>query len=419
MNTIALHIARRLRLTHVDGRKGSIAVSVATASVVVSVIVMLITLAITNGFKSGLIDTIFQFDGGMSTCNISGNYQPISSHDADIIAQDIVDAYPSATVTRLSSVPVMLKTPDNFEALSIRGYKPGSDIEFLKDLIVEGSPNVVDTLMLDDAPDIIVVSSTTAKALNLSTGDRINTVYIDYNSRIRLRNPRIAALYSSNIATYDESVAFTNISTVDAISGADADECTHIYASNIPLKQLNEVSDRINLTLQKDFSSGHTSNNYITIPVTSSSGLFINWLSLLDTNVVVIISLMSAIALFTLIATIFILILERIRFIGTLKTIGASDRLVRQIFVAMMSRIVIRGLIIGNVIAVTIIAVQSATHFLPLDPESYYFNYVPMSLTIKAWMLVNIAALVASTLAMIIPSALISRLKPASTMRFE
>ena len=134
---------------------------------------------------------------------------------------------------------------------------------------------------------------------------------------------------------------------------------------------------------------------------------------------VVILILMTIVAAVTLISSLFIIILERIKTIGLLKALGASNRQIRRVFMLMAERLVIRGLVWGNLLAVGLITLQYFTHAVKLDPASYYVDHVPVSLTPGWFIGVNIGALAVSWLVLMLPAMTIARISPATTMRYE
>lgn len=85
----------------------------------------------------------------------------------------------------------------------------------------------------------------------------------------------------------------------------------------------------------------------------------------------------------------------------------------------MTERLVFKGLIIGNVVAVGLLMLQHYWHILPLDADAYYINYVPVDLELLPIVILNIGVILVSFLLLIIPSGIIARLSPANSMRYE
>jgi len=156
-----------------------------------------------------------------------------------------------------------------------------------------------------------------------------------------------------------------------------------------------------------------------TIAINHKYPQIFDWLSILDTNVWVILTLMVLVAGFNMISALLVLILERSRMIGTLKALGAPDSSIRNIFLYLSAFLISRGLIAGNLLAVALMLLQKHFHFLRLDPTSYYMDVVPVHLSFHHFILLNAGALIITLLMLIAPSLYISRISPDKTLRFD
>lgn len=85
----------------------------------------------------------------------------------------------------------------------------------------------------------------------------------------------------------------------------------------------------------------------------------------------------------------------------------------------MAERLVIRGLLWGNLLALIIITIQSVTEIIPLDPASYYVDHVPVQLTFGWFIGVNLGAIAVSWLVLMVPAMTVAKISPATTMRYE
>jgi len=128
---------------------------------------------------------------------------------------------------------------------------------------------------------------------------------------------------------------------------------------------------------------------------------------------------MLCVAGFTLVSSLFILILERVSMIGVLRSLGATKGIVRRIFIDLGLRIVGLGMVIGNILGIGLLLVQKHTGAIPLDPEMYYLASVPVE--IKPWAMValNIGVAAAAWLILILPARLASGIDPANTASYE
>ena len=134
---------------------------------------------------------------------------------------------------------------------------------------------------------------------------------------------------------------------------------------------------------------------------------------------VVILTIMSLLTCLTLVSSLFILILRRVNMIGIMKALGASDALIRRSFIWLTLRLLLWGLLIGNLIATGIILLQSKTGLIPLDPEAYYLDHVPMEFSLGALLILNAGVILVSALVLILPSAIITTIPPSRVINYE
>jgi len=128
---------------------------------------------------------------------------------------------------------------------------------------------------------------------------------------------------------------------------------------------------------------------------------------------------MVALAGFTMISGLLIIILERTQMIGVLKALGARNDTIRSTFLWFAVFIIGRGLLWGNILGIGIVLLQKFTGLVRLDPQTYYVSEAPMELNIPLILLLNVATLIISVLVLVGPSYLVSRIHPARSMRYE
>lgn len=144
-----------------------------------------------------------------------------------------------------------------------------------------------------------------------------------------------------------------------------------------------------------------------------------NWLSMLDTNVYVIIILMILVSVINISSALLILILERTQTIGILKALGSTSWQVRKIFLIQTGYIIANGLFWGNVVGLSLIFIQYKTQLIGLDQQNYFLSYVPVTLKFSYWFWLNLTVFVLSILLTLIPSWYISKVKPSKSIRFN
>ena len=152
--------------------------------------------------------------------------------------------------------------------------------------------------------------------------------------------------------------------------------------------------------------------------IDNESDVFI-WLSFLDINVWIILTLMILIGIINMGSALLVLILIRSNFIGLLKSMGASNWYIRKIFLYQAGFLIGRGMIYGNIIGITLCLIQQQFGLFPLNAEVYYLSEVPIQLNLFHIILLNAGTMFVCIGALIIPSMVISRIQPAKSIKFN
>ena len=419
---ISLFIARRLHLKGSKKESSSSSTIIAITGVAIAIIVMVITLCVVLGFKHQIREKIIGFDAQITinpiVTQIEGeDVQTITFTDSlNNILESAIDSNGSTPIIALTlKQPGIIKTADNFAGLIFKGVDNNNDLSFITRTIVEGT---IPNFAIDSCKNKILISSNTASALNINLGEKINTYFFS-NGNIRTRKFEIAGIYNSNFSDYDNKIAFAPLSTLQRIAQIDSISGSSIEITGIDNDKIETQSIEIQKAINNAVYNQSLTNLYQVDNVLHSGAMYFNWLDLLDTNVIVILILMSCVAGFTLISCLFIIILERIKTIGLLKAIGATNAQVRKIFIHMAQRLIIRGMIIGNIISLSFVFIQEKFHIIPLDPKAYYLSFVPVEINWLHILLLNICVIIISSIVLILPSHLASTISPSQTMRYE
>ena len=104
---------------------------------------------------------------------------------------------------------------------------------------------------------------------------------------------------------------------------------------------------------------------------------------------------------------------------GLLKAMGATDQFVRRVFLHRSIRILLLGLLIGNVVGIGFCLLQQYTGLIHLNPETYYLSAVPIEFRWTSVLALNAAAFGLWMLMLLIPTAIINRIRPSKSIRFE
>ncbi len=415
--SLPFFLARRLSLRSSSGRSQT-GIVIAVTGISLAIVVMLISIAVMLGFKHEVRQKIMGFDAQVTVSPLESSAQQSTPLlDADSLAPAVKSLPIEATVTMTIRQPAIIKTPQNFSGAVIKGMDTGFDWKFIRENLVEG---VVPDYQADSTLYHVVISRAIASDLNLALGDKFDAYFLGNNASYRTRRLKIAGIYDTHFSEYDKHFIFSTLPMLSQLGNLKEGQGTVLEISGLNSdEQIDCVQNLLVEKLSEELYSGKTSKIYSVGNIHESAALYFNWLALLDTNVAVILVLMALLGMLTLVSSLFIIVLRRVTMIGILKALGATDRQIRTTFVILTFKILLSGLIIGNAIGLAVIAAQQHFKLLPLNPDAYYLDHVPVMLDIPSILLLNATVTALSFIILILPSAIITTIPPSKAICYE
>ena len=413
---LSFFIAKRIYSDKGDKRKVSRpAIHIATAGVAIGLAVMILTVSVVLGFKHTIRDKVIGFGSHIQVANFltmqSSDPYPICIDDS--IMRVIKGIEGVAHVERFALTQGILKTDEDFLGISFKGIGPEYDLSFIKSNLKSGSlPSFSDSANKGN----LLLSSATADKMNLKTGDKVYAYFIS-DTGVKMRRFTVSGIFQTNMNQFDNSLCFTDLYTARKLNNWDGQLCSGAEVRVADLQLIDAVASRIADKVNR--TTDHEGNIFSSQTIYESYPQIFSWLSLLDVNVWIILALMICVAGFTMISGLLIIILERTQMIGVLKALGMKGASVRHTFLWFAVFIIGKGMLIGDLLAATIIVLQRQTGFISLDPTTYYVSEAPTEVNLPAFLLVNAATLLISVLVLVGPSFLISHIHPAKSMRYE
>jgi len=397
-------IAQRIYAGSAKNKSGSL---LATIGMSVALVVMLLSVFVATGFKREITDKVFTLGGHLQvlsrTLGSDGTAAPVTLDDS---LRSLLASQPVIrTVTPIAAKQGMLKTETDFTGMQLRGMDNPQQIL----PITEGQWTAADT-----AAPRLIISDAMARQLNVGVGDTIFAYFINGN-KIKARRFAIAARYATHLSEYDNNVCFTNLRTVQRLNNWLPNQYSILQ---IQLRQTDQTDPILNtlapvVNTQPD-SLGAFRGLFSAQQLTPH---IFSWLELLDSNVWLILLLMTIISAFTTISGILMIMLEKISTAATLQALGASHRQVRVIFQRMALRIIGKALLIGNAIALLLYAIQRWLKPIRLDAQTYYIDRVPVAIHLPSYLLVNLAMAFIALLVVLLATHLMAIQSPAKTLR--
>ncbi|MDX9881698.1 MAG: FtsX-like permease family protein [Prolixibacteraceae bacterium] len=417
MNT-ELFIARRIFSSGEKSQQFSQRIiKLALLGIVLGLVVMILSVAIVTGYKKEISDKVFGFGSHLQIVNFDTNYsyatEPISQNQPFL--EELKNLGGIRHIQAFATKPGLIKTDDEVQAVNLKGISSDFDWKFFRENMVEGE--IID--VSDTVPSKnIWISRQIASMLKLKHGDEMLMFFINEKERFpRNRIFTVSGIFHTGLDEFDKMFALVDMRHIQRLNNWEGDE---ISGFEIVLEDVSTI----------DFSEMQVRdlvvNNMVedapvlkVVNVIAKYPQMFDWLRLLDMNVWVLLSLIVVVAGFNMVSSLLVIILERTRMIGILKSLGQADWSIRKVFLYLSFMLVSRAMIWGNLLGIAICLLQQHFQIITLDPQTYYVSAVPINFSLFHLLLLNIGTVIVTILMLIVPTWFIARISPEKTVRFD
>lgn len=381
---------------------------IAVTSVALGIAIMLISIAVVIGFKNQIKDKVIGF---VAPIHIQALNQNESIEETPFVLDSVLNARldkPFITeMHKTANKAGIIKTDEEIQAVVLKGVGADYNWNYIVSYLIDGEiPQYIENERSND----IVISNIIASKMKLIVGDDVRIWFVDKDLKARGRKFNVKGIYETGLQECDERYIYCDLNQIRRLNGWNNGEIGHLEIWVDNKGSIDEYNRTIYYSIPTDLVSYTAMESYPQI---------FDWLELQDMNVLIIIVLMLLVAGITIISMLLIIILERTSTIGLLKAMGASNRLIREVFLRRSCRILLIGMAIGNVIGLTLCLIQKYTNFITLSPESYYLSAVPIELNIWNILALNIGTMILWVLMLLLPTMLINSIRPSKSIRFE
>jgi len=384
------------------------------AATVISVAVMIVTLSFVNGFQETVSNKVFSFWG-----HVRVQYkQPAKAAIAEELAIEKNDTTAAAikkdprvvSIHPFATKYAILKTKDEMEGVLLKGFDPTYDFNHLKQFMQEGRwLDFSDTGYSKE----IIISAYTAMQLKLKVNDSILALFVRPDEITpRVRKVSICGIYKTGIEDYDKTFGIADIRFLQRMNNWKKNE---IGGYEIYIKDYTQMQK----TSEDLYAMPEFPETWDAKSIRDIYPNIFDWLNMQNVTRDILIGFMTLVAVINLITCLIILVLERVRMVGVLKAVGASDWTVQKIFLRHSTLITIAGVVIGAVLGLGLLYLQQSTGFIKLKEEAYYMSTAAVKII---WW--QIAAVCASTLlvcflVLLIPTFIVKRVQPIKAIQFR
>lgn len=383
-------------------QKGSftrIAGILSVAGLAVGISALLITLFILNGFERVISEKIADFDGHIRVRHYLNNSIPSEIEGMN----QIISAYDGKVVqSKFIQGTALLRKGKSAEGVIVEGIESSGN-DFLSNILVSG------TVDLDDHG--IILGERLANQLNIGIGDK--TVLFDLatlrGSKKRLKQFTVTGIFHSGMSEYDQSLVYTNLKQADGLFNMEGKVSGHVLRMNDP-------------ALANDFSQllgEELAYPYMVMTWKEKNRALFKWMDVQRWPILFIFSLIALVGIVNIISALAMIVLDKTRQIGILKSLGLPQGKLKQVFLAKGFIIGVAGAVFGSALALFLAWLQNHYKLITVPEDVYFMDFIPVDVNLAHVGIVTIVSVIFSVIAAIWPTIRAGKIQPAKALNYE
>lgn len=405
-------IAKRLITAKNDKSNASKRIiKIAVTAITISILMMIVSVGTGLGLQKKIKEKIASFNGHVMINRFDENESLVSLHPISTEQSFYPKFQTVSGISHIQAVAVkagIIRTEKTFEGILFKGV--GKDYQWsqLEEYLTQGRlPQVNENLTNE-----VMLSKYIAQRLELQLGDTFSTYFMKENTNQmpNLRVFKLVGIYDSGFQEFDQSYLIGDIRHVQKMNKWQPTQVGHFEIFLEDFSAIETKGKEIYKQTPSDLNTQTIQEKYLSI---------FEWLKLFDFNIIVILGIMTAVATINMVVALLVLILEKTQMIGILKALGYSNLGIRKIFLYQAVYLIGKGLFWGNLLGLLLLFVQGYFGIIQLDPASYYVNTAPVYITWWHIAILNLGTTLICLLVLLVPSYMISRILPASAIRYS
>ena len=395
-------------------RRVSALLRLTTIGVALSLSVMLLSVTIILGFHRQIHEFAFSQTGHISLNGYGSNWKTSTTpvYVSPELLSFLREEKGVSSVSPLIQQAGLLKTERDFSGILLYGIDSTFHSHYFTEQVKSGTLPSFSESEYSRPP--IVLPSHVARRMNYKVGDAVRIYF--FGEKMRVRVFELQAIYEST--GLELSPALCPISSLQRLNHWDENTYSRLIIMLQDPDAAYPTLEHLISTLQARPDLIGEENYGLNLGQELQPELF-NWLAFLDTNVYALLSLMVLVGGFAMITGLIIIVLDKSKQIGILKALGATNRQLRQTFLQIAARLILRGIFWGNAIALVLSLSQRHFKIIKLNPANYFTDSVPIHFDLPLWIAINVGTLIVILLMVLVPASLVSRIHPAESMRMD
>lgn len=416
-------IARRIHASDSSGFTRVI-VRLGMITVALCICVLLMASFFIDGFQDEITNKVFNFWGHVHITHVDSDRSmdvvPIdrrAKHINDLLEVDGVEYMNpnQQMVTTQGGISeahpfihhqAIISSRTAFDGVICKGVDSTFNWSFMLEYLTDGQIFQSDTSAYHSN---CLISSIQANRLEVQAGDKLILHFIIDGVEIK-RRVTVSGVYNTGLEEYDEKFVLVDMGLLQNVLQWEPYQVSGFSVFLDDIQDLRPINEFIYIEKLPPEQYSETVRSKF-------PGIF-EWLELQKVNERVLFVIMLFVAFFNLSTVMIILILDRVKMIGVLKSLGARTSDVMKVFLYMMARIILYGFIAGNLLALTLAWIQDRFRVIKLSQADYYLSFAPVAFDPMKMFLINIFAFVLILLFMVIPAFVVAGIRPIRALRF-
>ena len=382
----------------------------AVTAVSLSITVMILAIATGKGLQEKISAKVTGFTSDIQVTvldlNQSLELSPISTDSKVIMSLYEIEGVDHVQTQIIKNA--LIKTDTEFEGIVVKGVDENFDWSFINSHLTQG--RLPEYNSYEKSKEILI-----SKKLSQTLGLEINDQALFYfqgkqKSQPLIRKFTIKGIYETGIEIFDDLYIFADLKHLQKINRWSENQFSSIEIKVNKDYNIDSIQSLVEIETPFDTK------------VSSSKSLYpqiFDWIKLFDLNIAIILLIMIVVASINMISSLLIIILERTKMIGLMKALGATSISIKKIFLYHAFYLLQKGLIIGNGVGLSFIALQHFLAPIQLDPTHYYVKKLPVALSIENWLSINLISFFICMVLLIIPALIIQKVEPVRALRYE
>ena len=405
------YVARRYLTARRRQALISLISGVSIVGVSVGVMALVIALALMTGVQSELRDRIVGSQAHIYVFKLMGAYDDLGQEAAQLKVAGVRGVAPAVTGVGMLDAPGADITAVTLKGIDITRESSVTDIG---GAIARGTGSLEALATRPpDGRDGVILGADLAAALGARVGDVVTlttpNVTLTPSGIVPRRRP-LEVVGTARFGFYqtDATSAFVTLDTALDMLGKEAPDLMQLKVDDL------ERAPEIRRTLQDQLGGSYQVEDWTELNRPLYSALWLEKVAISLT-----IGLIVMVAALNIVASLVLLVMEKSRDIAILRTMGASARSIRRIFVYQGLTIGIIGTGVGAGLGLVACFILDRYQLIKLDSEVYQITYIPFRVQPFDVAVVVVSAVLVCLVATVYPSRQAARVDPAEALRHQ